>query len=484
MWMLDVFCCALGCVTLLWLISTREAKLESARNAEGLKNLVRTDGERKAALAELATTKAALAASLEDAAEQSRVREALVRAQAELRLTLAVALDARQSLKTELELIQGKYLALTTERDEVARRLALSRDRVRMTEEELAAAQLLTTQEKADAVAKAKALETELAKKRRESEAAALDLRKATDGADATSLLLRTRTKERDDLAARVKAAEDKLIDADGRMKVITAESRSTAESLNAMRKTTEELNAARATIIDLMGQKAKLADKFDQIKRDSDSRFAGIAMTGRRVVFLIDISGSMKLLDDKTPAPNKWNTVIDTVGKVAKSIPDLELFQVVLFSRKAEYLALPQSSGASWNVYRGDASIQELSTALKAVNPDGDTNLYEGMDLAFRLKPGGLDTIYLFSDGLPTSGPGQTAEQEKNATPGERSDRLGKHLLRTLRTVWNAPNPARPTGRVKINSIGFFFESPEVGAFLWSLSRDNDGSFVGMSRP
>ena len=25
MWMLDVFCCALGCVTLLWLLKTREA---------------------------------------------------------------------------------------------------------------------------------------------------------------------------------------------------------------------------------------------------------------------------------------------------------------------------------------------------------------------------------------------------------------------------------------------------------------------------
>ena len=37
---------------------------------------------------------------------------------------------------------------------------------------------------------------------------------------------------------------------------------------------------------------------------------------------------------------------------------------------------------------------------------------------------------------------------------------------------------------RVRINSVGFIFESPEVGAFLWALSRDNDGSFVGMSKP
>ena len=25
---------------------------------------------------------------------------------------------------------------------------------------------------------------------------------------------------------------------------------------------------------------------------------------------------------------------------------------------------------------------------------------------------------------------------------------------------------------------------NPDVGAFLWALSRENDGSFVGMSKP
>jgi hypothetical protein len=44
-------------------------------------------------------------------------------------------------------------------------------------------------------------------------------------------------------------------------------------------------------------------------------------------------------------------------------------------------------------------------------------------------------------------------------------------------------PGRARPA-KVRINSIGFFYESPDVGAFLWALSRENDGSFVGMSRP
>ena len=37
---------------------------------------------------------------------------------------------------------------------------------------------------------------------------------------------------------------------------------------------------------------------------------------------------------------------------------------------------------------------------------------------------------------------------------------------------------------RVRINAVGFFYESPDVGAFLWALAREHDGSFVGMSKP
>ena len=51
-----------------------------------------------------------------------------------------------------------------------------------------------------------------------------------------------------------------------------------------------------------------------------------------------------------------------------------------------------------------------------------------------------------------------------------------------TLRDDWNRHRGR--VSRVRVNAVGFFYESPEVGAFLWALARENDGSFVGMSRP
>ena len=86
MWMLDVFCCALGCVTLLWLLNTREAKSESLRAA--------------AALTDLASTRDNLASAKADA-------------------------DAtRRMFNAQLDDLRGKLVATSDERDETAKQLA------------------------------------------------------------------------------------------------------------------------------------------------------------------------------------------------------------------------------------------------------------------------------------------------------------------------------------------------------------------------
>ncbi|MGL4420678.1 MAG: hypothetical protein ACRCZF_08445, partial [Gemmataceae bacterium] len=159
------------------------------------------------------------------------------------------------------------------------------------------------------------------------------------------------------------------------------------------------------------------------------------------------------------------------------RSLPELEKVQVVTFSRKAQFLL----NDGQWIDYRGEATVKEITTALLAVDPVGDTNLYEAFEQAFRRKPDGLDTIYLFSDGLPTSGPGLTADQDR-LPDSQRTELLARHIRSTLRNTWNPERSVNPA--VKINAVGFFYESPEVGAFLWALTREHNGSFVGMSKP
>jgi hypothetical protein len=72
--------------------------------------------------------------------------------------------------------------------------------------------------------------------------------------------------------------------------------------------------------------------------------------------------------------------------------------------------------------------------------------------------------------------------EVAKKLKEEELSDRLAKYIRKKLKDDWNREVRSQP--RVRINTIGFFYESPDVGAFLWALARENDGSFVGMSKP
>lgn len=456
MWMLDVFCCALGCVTLLWLVSNRDAAQEAQRN--------------KAAITELAATRSTLLATTQ-----------------ELEST-------RRSLNAQIDNLKAKLLATTSERDTTAQNLAVAKAEITSLETKLAKAttDIAALDTKATkSAAMVSDLEEQLTKKQKESKDLTAKVATLTESSAELQKLLREKDAERDTLAMKAKKAAEQLDDADAKIRAITKANDDAKADLAAMRKTGDELATAKATardlqkklddanvnIVDLQGDKKKLADKVDQLRIESDAKFAGIAMTGRRVVFVVDMSGSMKLVDDKTAAPEKWPTVVETVTKVMRSLPDLEQFQIVLFSRNARYLL---GTTGGWQRYAGEESLKLVREKLLAEDPVGDTNMYDAFDLAFRLRPQGLDTVYLFSDGLPTSGAGLPAET-KTLSETQRTEYLTKHIRTTLNTTWNAPQGGK---RVKINSVGFFFESPEVGAFLWALSRDNAGSFVGMSKP
>jgi len=438
MWMLDVFCCALGCMILLWV-------LESLSSAEQTKKA-------KSALVDLTATRSALEAT----------RQQLNATITDLRGRLAAVTSDRDDTR-------DKLLAANADAANTKKSLGIATSDIDDARKKLAAANSDLTAVRDDlarAETRADALADEMRKK--DKSVAALTTR-ATDAdtaADALRKLLRERRTELDALDARYRAMRKETTDA----KTAVA---ARADDDAKMRK---ELADARTQIIDLQGQKQKIADKFDQMKIDSDNKFAGIALTGKNVVFLVDISGSMRLKGDDTADPDKWLGVVETVGKVMRSVPDLERYQIVLFSTTAGY---PVGDG-KWLPYKGDASVKDVLAALKKANVDGGTNLYDGFDLAFRLRPDGLDTIYLFSDGLPSLGAPLTADQERTLTGPKRTEMLSRHLRNKL-LEWNRPLDRK---RVRVNAIGFYYDSPEVGAFLWSLAREHDGSFVGMSRP
>lgn len=484
MWMLDVFCCALGCVILLLLLKMREASYAAAEAS------ITTDelGNTQLQLTESENHNVFLQSEISD----RDGRLALV--QKELDRTakaLALVEKERDTLVKDLALVREQ-------KDDLAKKLAVAEEAVRLTEAELALAR-----KKIDADAKTLALtkerstkdELELAKKTADLAELAKKIAESEKERDALAILLREKEKTRTDalkqaldMAERLLVIENKLKNSERQVDDLTARAGDAAKMRAKFADLERQIADANVTIVDLQGTKAKLADKIDQLRIENDNRFAGIAMTGKNVVFLVDISGSMIRTDENTLDPGKWPIVRETMIKVMRSLPDLEQFQVILFSNKVSYL---MGNDGRWLTLdrskpgEKDRILQMVNKALSDIKPNGDTNLHLGLTEAFKYRTTALklDTIYFISDGLPTSGPGLTAAEEaRNPSEQERSIILARYLRNTLKSDWNRSDPPRP--RVRINSIGFFYESPDVGAFLWALSRENDGSFVGMSRP
>jgi von Willebrand factor type A domain len=444
MWMLDVFCCALGCVTLLWLLKTREAgQMSDDANVA--------------------------------AANLSEVRQKLGETEKESALRLANA----EKLSADVDELNRKLALMRQERDDNAKNLALAEEAMTAAKKDLALAKT-----KGDDLektlkglnSKLSASDVELAKKRGELEAINKQLELAKKSTADLEMLVREKDKARSDAEARLKTSQAKLDDLTASTADATKAMARLRELEGELKNTKAKLEDANVQIIDLQGTKAKLADKVNRLQIETDNKFAGISLTGKNVIFLIDMSGSMDRVDENQLEPNKWPTVRDTLCKVMRSLPDLHQFQVILFSSKAKYLI--ETSG--WIEYEKEKSIDRVHKAMTAVKPTGDTNMYLGLEEAFRYREKGLDTIYLLSDGLPTSGPGLSATQERSISDTDRSTILSRYVRQMLKTTWNSGKPQK----VRINSIGFFYESPDVGAFLWALCRENDGSFVGMSKP
>jgi hypothetical protein len=480
--MVDVLCCALGCMILMWITKSDEYEKAVADNKDAFElktRLDRSEAEQKrlrALLAQLDIEKSGTRKKIDDLeaklvslnsakaavdrllTEQKKKLEELLR-------QLAFAEEENAELAGAGSGARLRVDDLEKRAEELARKLRAADASVsrleQMTKEIPNLKEKLSTEEKAALLLKADRDRRlrELAEAREQYEAlrkAKLTLESDLDGKKKELLSALAYKNRLDDSEKKRQQLED-LLSQRGR-----------------------DLREATQSADQLKEEKRKLQDEATRIRVAAEQRFAGIELRGKRVMFLVDMSGSMDLVDEKTPAPTKWGDVRHAVARVMRSLPDLEKFQVLIFAEDVQYLL---GKDGEWIDYDPKTSPDRVLDALARIKPKGGTNMQKVLEKSFTYREKGLDTIYLFSDGLPNEGEGLTPEQDKTITDQtQRSNLLGKYIRRKLDNDWN--RSIRGKDRVRINAVGFFFESPDVGAFLWALARENDGSFVGMSRP
>ncbi len=140
-------------------------------------------------------------------------------------------------------------------------------------------------------------------------------------------------------------------------------------------------------------------------------SSFFGIARQGKRVVYVVDFSLSMT-----SDAAGGGSRIAALKKELIRSIEKLDSrmqFTVIFFSHVAWSIDAPGENPADsgWNglgqvppvVYwpATDAKKQEFIAKLKAMEPQGNTQWYPPLKMAFRMQPP-PQTVYLLSDGEP----------------------------------------------------------------------------------
>src|SRR5206468_6023500 len=126
MWMLDVFCCALGCVTLLWLLNTRQAGDQTMAAKSALIDLQQARADLKVALTTLDSTKLRLNAEV----QQFTTQLTAVRIEKDtLARKLGIAESEAKSAQAQLDATKIALNAAETRIDATAKELATAKEK-------------------------------------------------------------------------------------------------------------------------------------------------------------------------------------------------------------------------------------------------------------------------------------------------------------------------------------------------------------------
>ena len=145
-------------------------------------------------------------------------------------------------------------------------------------------------------------------------------------------------------------------------------------------------------------------------------AEFFGVKAAGRKFVFVVDSSNSMK--------NGKFDAAKEELEYAIRRLSPEQLFYVVFFDQNAERMVLAPNVEPEVNVVAATSTnINRFVTWMKTVKNELKTNPYEAVKFALSLQP---DAIYILSDGKFTDR-GQTVRylQEANVIDDpEGSDR------------------------------------------------------------
>jgi hypothetical protein len=131
--------------------------------------------------------------------------------------------------------------------------------------------------------------------------------------------------------------------------------------------------------------------------KQRTFARYYGFSVISDRVIFLVDVSGSM--IRPTGASTNRIQVAQQQLTRVLRGLPKGTLFNILVYSSRVHTWSKKELPADEANVRKAIAWAQR-----RMANPDGDTYTLPALERAFARNPE-FDTLFFLSDGNPTHG-------------------------------------------------------------------------------
>jgi len=201
-----------------------------------------------------------------------------------------------------------------------------------------------------------------------------------------------------------------------------------------------QKIAQKKKLVASLAAQQNKITGALKQRSRYGTLRprtFYGVNIYARNMIFVLDVSGSMNIREARRQLINAY-----------QALTEKEHFNLIIYA----------DSVTTWHDHLVKATRYNRKQAnmwVRDIRSGGGTNMYTALQRAFQVawEKTKAETIYLLSDGLPTSGPIQDPLQ----------------ILSSVKK-WNANK------NIIINTIGIGPQQDKH--FLSALAKENHGRY------
>ncbi len=185
------------------------------------------------------------------------------------------------------------------------------------------------------------------------------------------------------------------------------------------------------------------------------------------RVLFIVDVSGSMEWPESRTGSPNRIAVAKRELIKVIKALDEKTLFNLATFAGHV----------STWNK-DGEVPATEankkaaLAWIEAALLPRGATNTYGALTEGLE-RNALIDTIYFLSDGIPSTGKYEVPEEILIKI--RYANRFRRVIIHTI---------ALAIGKPAIDKAAKYEDAEEMAAFMRLIAEWNGGTCVDIRKP